>query len=203
MKHLSFVILLTFLCFIVTGCTSSDYTKYPFYDMEIQEIDHDEGMRAIPYDFSHLDSVADCIVQGKVSGDGEVRKTGGLSPFTVTISSLEITKVYKGNLKEGKHINLNEFYYVDEDNVLHQAFSYMPCEVGKEYLFFLIRYGEIDNWENTYSIWSLEFGRFPVIDTKARSANNIGDIPYTDFYLKSDSKFYRELFQGAYEKYMK
>lgn len=209
MKPKMFSMLLgTALCISFTACSNSSNSvqDYPFYDMEIVQTDNGMAMRDRTDTLADVEENADIIIQGKIANDGEERSTGGEVPRTVTISSLKVTKTFKGNVKAGDIINLCEFYYVVEDGgeqVLNLHRNAMPCELGVDYLFFLYSYPSTAQWENTYATYACEKGRYPVKNHSARSSPNVDDLTIEDLYIQQDDPTVRSIYKEAAEKYMK
>ena len=217
----------------LVGCSNTDslsklsveqrpQAEYPYYEMEVRN----QGEFLLAYDPQSIDEQeekSDYIVQGYLLEDSQpIAATNwkGEEVFHYTVTSLMITKVWKGELKEGDTIQLCEWYSVEEQggkNILWQGGNYMPSEVGKEYLFFL-NSKELDlEWvnypsdmeETIYSPAIFEKGRYPVPDElkvgKRISTNKSIDIEALsneDLNLaEGNATAYKKLYSEVIEKY--
>ena len=88
-----------------------------------------------------LESQAKYIVQGKFQDDAteDLQSEAGIVLYGATVSSFEITKVYKGGFRGRRRHRIAEQYYVEDQDgqqtLVHYG-NYMPSDVGREYLMF-------------------------------------------------------------------
>lgn len=164
------------------------------------------------YDAESLDELEDLsnyIVQGKFRDDAreDLQEQVGIVVFGATVSSFEITKVYKGEMNEGDVIKVAEKYYVDDVNgqetLIHYG-NYMPSEVGKEYLMFFDNPPEnTERWKDIYSPMCREKGRYPVIAANARASIDVDGMTNEELNLdKGDSTLYRTIYKDVISNYM-
>lgn len=126
-----------------------------------------------------LEDHAKYIVQGKFQDDAteDLQSEAGIVLYGATVSSFEITKVYKGDFEVGDVIKIAEQYYVEEQDgqqtLVHYG-NYMPSDVGREYLMFFDNPPEnSERWKDTYTPLCLDRGRYPVINAKTRSVAGV------------------------------
>ncbi|MGX8699796.1 hypothetical protein [Caproiciproducens sp.] len=162
-----------------------------------------------------LEELSPNIVQGTLLDDAEQKilrnKEGDITLSGINISSLKITKVYKGDLKIGDIIKLGERYYITDENgkekVVYDG-NYLPSTVGKEYLFFLgNKQINKDYWSGTYAPKLLEKGRYPV---RTRNGSNFLSVQSIESMTNKelnlgndDSTEYKALYEQVAQKYMK
>lgn len=77
----------------------------------------------------------------------------------------------------------------------------MPCEIGREYLFFVNTYRSSDHWENVYTPSVYEMGRYPAISSNARTNTTAADYSVEESNLVIDDSHYRSIYQEVIEKY--
>lgn len=184
------------LCLGLAGCSSSGNYEYPYYDMPREE---KSGTFCFAFDAESVDDLeshSKIIVQGVMKDD-----TKEVAPYGTlyNVSTLEITKVIKGDFKVGDSINLYEMWHTEnsegkETLTIYQ--NYMPCEPGKEYLFFMD--GFRDNDQN-YTPLMFELGRYPVLSS---SSTDAATLSTEELYLSNDSDTYREFYQEVITRYM-
>lgn len=112
---------------------------------------------------SDIDEMSSCVVKAKVlEGKENILYPGYGMGYTKI--NLEITDVYKGDLKVGDIIPFAERYFIAKDGTEIRRDGYSASEVGKEYLFYL---GELD--DGLYDPVCTVLGRYSLEDTQALS----------------------------------
>ena len=156
-----------------------------------------------------LEDLSKQIVQGKFYDDPREDLQGdeSITLYGATISSFEITKVYKGDFEVGDVIQVGEEYYIDESDgqkTLVHFGNYLPSEVGKEYLMFFDNPPKNSKrWKDTYTPICGEKGRYPVVAPGTCSAADVDNMTNEELNLDTgDSSFYRHLYKDVIEKYM-
>ena len=143
------------------------------------------------------------IVRGTVL-DGSEQKTIQEDPqdfpYIYTETLLRINEVYQGDLSEGSIVPICEKYYVKQNEgkyVLVHYVNYMPCEVGKEYIFFLVdSANRSDSEEPSYSLTFLDRSRYPVLpEESGLSTQNFRAA-------EADEAAYQKLYQEVAAKYL-
>jgi hypothetical protein len=172
-----------------------------------------------PKTVQDLENASPYIVKGILKDDAQVKKytkklttkVGTLETtlYQFTVSTLQITKVYKGDIKEGNNIKLGEQYYRvttgDKESIYYDG-NYLPSEVGKEYIFFLTDDKKSKTWAGIYYPMLLERGRYPVLaETKGvQAAKLVDSMTNEELNLGTmDSSDYRALYKQVIDKYMK
>lgn len=156
-----------------------------------------------------LEDHAKYIVQGKFQDDAteDLQSEAGIVLYGATVSSFEITKVYKGDFEVGDVIKIAEQYYVEEQDgqqtLVHYG-NYMPSDVGREYLMFFDNPPEnSERWKDTYTPLCLDRGRYPVINAKTWSVAGVDNMTNEELNLDTgDSSLYRQFYKDVIEKYM-
>ena len=139
---------------------------YPYYDMDrSRTIDPLLAFR--PKTLAELEKHSEIIVQGQLVNDAQQKSAmlskSSIPQFQYTVSSLKISKVWKGSFRAEESLKLCEPYYIKETQGAKQLVitsNYMPSEIGKEYLFFLndMQLGD----ETVYAPTIYENGRYPL-----------------------------------------
>ncbi|WP_101696557.1 hypothetical protein [Clostridium minihomine] len=226
MKKKVLSVLITAFCMIsLIGCSSNNISKeasatnliqktsYQYHDMK-KESQGEFLLSVDPKNLKELESNCEYIVQGRLSDDSKqvpVKNSLGDIAFEYTISSLEISKVWKGDFKEGGTIKLCESYYITEKNnkqVLRYASNYMPSDLDKDYIFFLDSM-DLEN-DTVYTPTIYEKGRYPlpssISTNKQRSFKsifNIDSISNEDLNLADhDSTIYKSIYEEVLQKYL-
>lgn len=118
----------------------------------------------------------------------------------------QITKVYKGDLKEGDRISLAEKYYtiVENGETTRHELGCAPLTPEKEYIFFLIKAQDDNEFlRGFYSPMVKETGRYPVIETKDSAYPHINLLSASDLNLVQEKPdTYKKIYQQVIEKYM-
>ena len=150
---------------------------------------------------------ADYIIKGKFTGDRKVdyQYSGGVVSYACTISPFQIDTVYKGGMDEGSTIKIVEDYYIDEEldggTIFHLG-NYYPSDLGRDYLIFLKEYSPESRFAGQYYLVGSEYGRYPYINSKARSVN-IETYSNLNLNLGSgNSNIYRSIYEEKIEEYM-
>ena len=125
--------------------------------------------------------------------------------YGYTISTMEVTQVYKGSLSVGDKIPYAEEYYTYEqsgEDTLFYTNNYYPSDTGREYLFFMGRLPKKENStiSEVYYPEGYELARYPIVRKGARSASE--SYSYSQLNLGHDSELYREIFSDVIDKYM-
>ena len=206
------------LAVLLTACSGTNTTVSPSSlsleeipspagDVKVAEVSGD--MLYNPQTVEELDDLSDCIVRGTLLDDARQKlysTTPGVVTFGVTVSSFEVSKVYKGDLKAGDVIPIAERYYtVEEDGeAVRYEHGYAPSTPNKEYIFFLIKDPEDHEFlGGFYSPMVKETGRYPVIDKKGRKLSEIETMTAEDLniiYTKLST--YKNLYKEVIELYM-
>ena len=186
-----------------------------------------EGMEKIP---SHIDQVAasvgdylyfpqtlgeeedsaDFIIRGTLLDDAEQKlQKDGRSPYGdclgYTLSTFQVSRVYKGNLVPGDRILLGESYYTTEEDgkvTLHEV-EYAPSAPNREYIFFLKK--EKDSPEFPHGFYTpvyKELGRYPVAIAGKESPLSSDMLENCGIHLVQAGSEYTGIGQEVVWKYM-
>ncbi len=164
-----------------------------------------------PKTLKEVEGLAEYIVKGRLLNDAKQKLyRNGSAPviFGVTVSSFEISKVFKGDLKEGDKIPIAERYYTLEENgeTTRYELDYAPSEPDKEYIFFLIKEKDKRN-DFLYGFFTpsvKETGRYPVITPKDSDFSRVGLMSADELNLvKTEPDTYQEIYEQVIKKYMK
>jgi len=199
------------LSLILTACASespqSSGTKRINKNIPIVQIDADTAVNV--KELNELENNSQLIVKGVLHDDGKVKfaEEGGTVLFGITVSSLEITETYKGNLSKGDIVKLGEAYYTTTEDGADKLYcfgNYRPSEIGKEYLFFLKNPPSPDGWwAGIYEPVVGEKGRYPFIQADQKSALSSESFTNEELNLgDDDSSEYKDLFNQVIKKYM-
>lgn len=197
-KRVPIIVMLLFVTMVFSACSQKMQTRSIYADTLF-----DAGS------LEELEDHAKYIVQGKFYDDAreDIQKDGEVITFGATVSSFEITKVYKGDFEVGDVIKVAEQYYVEEQDgqqtLVHYG-NYMPSDVGREYLMFFDNPPEnSERWKDTYTPLCLDRGRYPVIDAKTRSVADVDNMTNEELNLDTgDSSLYRQFYKDVIENYM-
>ena len=157
-----------------------------------------------------IESRTDYIVRGILKDDAmqKLERHGDAVTWGVTVSSFEITEVYRGDLEVGDVIPIAERYYTEEENgqVYRHELGYAPSKPEEEYIFFLIyEDGEESQFlKGLYTPVGKEAGRFPVPKLQTQSIeNDTENGVYEDFYLvRTKPEVYEGIYKDVIEKYL-
>lgn len=220
MKKIIYICLTCILTLTVfSGCKQNEPINI------IQSSGHNVINLYEPENIDAWEEHVDCVVTGILRNDShEVLReydvtlwNGDTSKLTVggwTVSTLEITKVIKGDLNVGDTINLGEPYFTmtaeGETDIFIDSFFpalYVPAEKGKEYIFFLDYMDETHGrLADTYSVATKSYNRFPVVSTQTRNVQSISllqNLSKTEKDILGTDETYQDFYQQAIDKYMK
>ena len=212
-KSIMILLSLIFLCSCSQTVPASTSTPtYPLVDYsEYITIQTQAVLMFDPQSLTDLTERADCIIQGTLRDDAyqnlQMGKRPGIILYGVTVSTLDVTAVHKGNLEVGDNIPLAEDYYINTVNgqdYYHYFGNYYPSDVGREYLFFLEK--KEDNTdsplEGYYMIDGIEKGRYPVIEPNAKATFDSSAMTNAQLNLgEDDSELYHEIYAEVVEEY--
>ncbi len=126
--------------------------------------------------------------------------------YGCTISTFQITGVYKGALEIGNQIKVVEDYHIGEqdgEKVIYYFGNCYPSDVGREYILFLGEYGSQTRFAGQYYAVGSEYGRYPVLSARVRSAQ-LASFSNSSLNLgEGNSETYRNIYQEVIEKYMR
>ncbi|MVB12601.1 hypothetical protein CAFE_33420 [Caprobacter fermentans] len=170
----------------------------------------------LPQTLKKIEDESTCIVKGILQDDAkqklqyfEVQQTGQKVPYMgITVSSLKITEVYRGNFTKGEIIPLAENYFtVDEgqSKTVRYDGNYLPSETGKEYLFFLADETKKKEWYGgNYTPVDNELGRYPVVTRNLMRAPSVDSMSNEELNLgKDDAANYKNIYKEVIAKYMR
>ena len=162
-----------------------------------------------PKSLGEVEKLSPYIVKGHLRDDAKQKLDApiqGMITYGITVSTLEISQVYKGNLKVGDTIPLAEKYYTLEENgeTTRYEMGYAPSVPGQEYVFFMVKApDESEILRGTYSPMVKETGRYPVINTKDSGVSAIRSMSPEDLNLvNTDLSVYQKIYQEVIDKYM-
>lgn len=160
-----------------------------------------------PHTLLELEELSEYVVQGTLLENAKqiVYRPDSVTPSDgVTISSFEISKVFKGSLKEGQTISLMENYWTKEEEdggVVQIQIGYGPSEPNKEYLLFLRKEKESNKLlAGYYHPAGLERGRYPILDT------DLGEVDFTQLGFElvgMEEEQYASLYKEVWNKYLR
>ncbi len=163
-----------------------------------------------PKTLEEVEKLSGYIVKGHLQNDAKQKlytPDAKTVIFGVTVSSFEITKVYKGNLKEGDKIPVAERYYTLEENgkTTRYELDYAPSIPGQEYIFFLNKAPDKNEFmRGFYSPVIKETGRYAVITPKDSNFSKRELMSANELNLvKTDPDIYQKMYQQVIDKYMK
>lgn len=201
----------------LSGTTSSDASP-DYYSM----IDNKAEACTIhdPIKLRAVEELSDIVVKATFLG---VDKQAELFDYelnylryAVTCSSIRVDEVYSGDVNVGDILTLIEPYFITEvenQKVINHFENYYPSETGQTYIWMLSKSTgaehdpgfHFDPNKTYYSLAWCERGRFPVINTNARSETDISTMSNQDLDLSpnGDPEIYKRLYQEVIDKYMK
>lgn len=117
--------------------------------------------------YADLQNVSDIVVKATVIPGKEnklITADDGTVVFGYTITQLNITEVFKGNINEDYPINITEEYYTlsGNGNEVYTQGNYMPAQESGEYIFFLKAYDSTSPYAGMYFPVDLEYGKYSV-----------------------------------------
>ena len=117
--------------------------------------------------YADLQNVSDIVVKATVIPGKEnklITADDGTDVFGYTITQLNLTEVFKGNINEDYPINITEEYYTlsGKGNEVYTQGNYMPAQESGEYIFFLKAYDSTSPYAGMYFPVDLEYGKYSV-----------------------------------------
>lgn len=117
--------------------------------------------------YADLQNVSDIVVKATVIPGKEnklITADDGTVVFGYTITQLNVTEVFKGNINEDYPINITEEYYTlsGNGNEVYTQGNYMPAQESGEYIFFLKAYDSTSPYAGMYFPVDLEYGKYSV-----------------------------------------
>lgn len=117
--------------------------------------------------YADLQNVSDIVVKATVIPGKEnklITADDGTVVFGYTITQLNVTEVFKGNINEDYPINITEEYYTlsGNGNEVYTQGNYMPAQESGEYIFFLKAYDSTSTYAGMYFPVDLEYGKYSV-----------------------------------------
>lgn len=117
--------------------------------------------------YADLQNVSDIVVKATVIPGKEnklITADDGTVVFGYTITQLNVTDVFKGNINEDYPINITEEYYTlsGKGNEVYTQGNYMPAQESGEYIFFLKAYDSTSPYAGMYFPVDLEYGKYSV-----------------------------------------
>lgn len=175
-----------------------------------------DRIEAPPQTLKEIENESTCIVKGTLQDDAkqklqyfEVAQTGQKIPYMgITVSSLKITEVYRGNFKKGEIIPIAENYFTVEkgqNKTVRYDGNYLPSETGKEYLFFLVDETQKKEWYGgNYIPVDNELGRYPAVTQNRMRAQSVDSMSNEELNLgKDDAANYKNIYKEVIAKYMR
>ena len=117
--------------------------------------------------YADLQNASDIVVKATVIPGKEnklITADDGTVVFGYTITQLNVTEVFKGNINEDYPINITEEYYTlsGNGNEVYTQGNYMPAQESGEYIFFLKAYDSTSPYAGMYFPVDLEYGKYSV-----------------------------------------
>lgn len=117
--------------------------------------------------YADLQNVSDIVAKATVIPGKEnklITADDGTVVFGYTITQLNVTEVFKGNINEDYPINITEEYYTlsGNGNEVYTQGNYMPAQESGEYIFFLKAYDSTSPYAGMYFPVDLEYGKYSV-----------------------------------------
>lgn len=162
-----------------------------------------------PQSLEEVENLSEFIIKGHLLDDAKQKlysPESGVVVYGVTVSSLEISKVYKGKLNAGETIPIAEKYYTLDENgeTTRYELGYAPSNPGTEYIFFLNK--AIDSNEfmrGFYSPMVKETGRYPVPRTKDSGYSRLNLMSEKELNLVQENpETYKRIYQQVIDKYL-
>jgi hypothetical protein len=169
-------------------------------------------------DLADLEKRSLCIIDGTVTDNRQVLFNepdikNGIHPDGITVTTIQINKVFKGeSLKEGESITVEEFYcaaYNENTNVwqLYTYDYYLPCRKGEKYIFFLKEAEVLASYDNPakYSLVVLWMGKY-VVNDSVLETDKISSLTPAAVEINSETSGepnnYWDILMDVREKYM-
>lgn len=153
-----------------------------------------------------LENLTDISIKAEILSDKVNVK--GKHYFGYTITNIKVKEIYRGeNIKVGDIISIREPYcrnYLNDKEYLFIDAEYMPTEVGEEYIFILKSKDYLDKDNNTielYGMWNTVLGKYPVVNNKLRSNQNVETMTSEDLALSSNNEDFKNIYKDILNKY--
>lgn len=154
-----------------------------------------------------LENITDISIKAEVLSDKVNVK--GKHYFGYTITNIKVKEIYRGeNIKVGDIISIREPYcrnYLNGKEYLFIDAEYMPTEVGEEYIFILKSKDYLDKDNNIvelYGMWNTVLGKYPTINNKLRSTNNVDNITNGDLELNANNEDFKNIYKDILNNYI-
>lgn len=208
MKRIILFLLSVIFVLTLTSCstrTEENGETYPFFDEEaftdVKLVKWGEANRFVPGDLEDLEKASDAVVIGTFVGDTEQKEVymydNQVDKDTIvnviTYADIEVSKVFKGDFKEGDIIKYAQEYGVLDNEYV--TFSDMtPMLEGDTWLFFLF-----NNYDSGIFYCSGDCdGRYPIKDfTYRRNALTENE----DLGVFDKKNFNQAIYDEILEKY--
>lgn len=190
MRRILIFLILSLITILLTGCMevsneinnpiTSDDVKQSSLNYEPYTLAVREGSMSPESEIKDLEDLEKrslYIIEGTVIDNRQVLFNepdikNGIHPDGITVTSIQINKVFKGDsLKEDESITIEEFYCAayNENTKEWQLYTYdyyLPSQKGEKYIFFLKEAEVLASYENPakYSLVVLWMGKYVVND---------------------------------------
>ena len=196
-KNISIITLFS-ACVMLTACSKTPESPVGFEDLSLVKLD---GNRVGYWKLDDVENDSDLIVVGEFVSDAEQTIDYEYSSYfgkeivtlTTSTNTLQISKVIKGDAKEGDRINVSQYYGVVDEQLISIS-DLTPMQNGDEWLFFL-RKGTISD---NYWCCGDSDGRYPVPSAE-NAPMPLSDSP--DLGVYNEENFNRDIYNEIIEKY--
>lgn len=149
--------------------------------------------------YDDLELVSDIIIKATVVPGKEnkiIEADDGTAVFGYTVTQLNISEVFKGDVINGGTITITEEYYTlaNNSNVIYTQGNYMPAQENGEYIFFLKAYDTTSPYAGMYFPVDLEYGKYSVslagemVAPASASTAELEIISFDDRYVQFATK---------------
>lgn len=153
--------MITALCFLfLVGCSAQATYNLEVLsdDTEIDQLSQSSAAYPWPSSLEDIEEKSELIVKAKMNGMIEVGNYDNIydinARITSTLSEIEVTEVFKGDLSVGDRTVVTELFYLMGGQVTTVE-HYVPMEQDEEYLLFLT------NWDDeSWAINYMGFGKY-------------------------------------------
>lgn len=200
MNEKNFLILLIgVLCTAaLTSCSGQVPTDEEFVGLEL--VEWEEGNRLQYFTLEDVEEKSDLILIGRFTGDAVQEEVyqyddhfqKDIVIFTKSKNTLEILKVYSGDVNEGDSITVTQYYGVYDDSLTTDS-KLTPMLNGDTWLFFLSAMKD-----GTYCCTGDNDGRYPLQNANYRKIA-LTDNEQLGVYHKED--FREDIYGEILEKY--
>lgn len=124
-------------------------------------------------------------------------------------TQLKVDEVYYGDISKDNIIDITEEYFVTDSEIgktIHTQENYVPAKIGKQYIFFLKKYGDSTKYKGMYYPIDLQNGKYLISDKliKTNSNHSINALSNEELEVGSkDSTKYMEWMIKVIDKYEK